>query len=171
MPRFVRYAIQHVSLSSQPTGNFHLPSSMTGLAVLAVIAMLAVAYLTPRLWVATPIVDLPITVLETSVPTAPVETLDRTDLGARIANTGESRMTNLSAEMTVASPDGQVVMHSRQASIAIDPHETRTIEWMWRVPGQVPSGVYRASVVVTNADGSRVASSESSPASFVVVAR
>jgi hypothetical protein len=144
---------------------------MAGLAVLATIAMLAMAFLTPRLWVATPIVDLPVTVLETSVPAAPVETLNRTDLGARIANTGDSRMTNVAAEMTVTAPDGKVVMQSRQSGISLDAHDTRTIQWMWRVPGQVASGVYRASVVVTGPDGSRVASSDTSPANFVVVAR
>jgi hypothetical protein len=140
---------------------------VVGLAMIAILAVLLTTYAVTPLLRPTA-ASVPLTVLETQVPTRPVATLDRIDLGARIANTGSTRTDNVTVEMTLIDPSGNVAMRSRQTGIGLDARETRAVRWAWRVPAQAQTGTYTARVVVTNADGSRLASSDSRPASFVV---
>jgi hypothetical protein len=148
--------------------NTHWPSRLIGLALL-VVAIVALGYSATTLFRPTANA-VPMSVLETQIPTQPVATLDRIDLGARIANTGSARAENLAAEMTIVDPAGNVVTRMRQTGIALDGRETRAIRWGWRVPGQAPAGTYTARVVVTRSDGARLASSDARPSTFSVVA-
>ena len=145
------------------------PYRLVGLVLLVTLTALGLfALLTQPLQPAATAV--PMTVLETQVPSRPVATLERIDLGARIANTGATPVEDVAIEMTVTDPAGSVVMRSRQTGISLDARDTRNVLWGWRVPGHAPEGAYTARVVVSDSNGGRLASSDSRPATFIVTA-
>ena len=110
-------------------------------------------------------------IAETRAPATKVSSLDRAYLSTTIANPGEERLHNLTVELTVGRPGAQPVLQARQRAIALDAHNARAVYWAWRVPAQVPPGVYEARVRVIEADGRVLASTGASAPTFEVQER
>ena len=150
-----------------------LPYVLSALLVgLILLAVTVLAWLGVRWWETSHAAPAPrVTVLETDVPAAPVTTLDRVYLSTKVANPTDQRVQNMSVELAVVAPDGQVAMRSRQRGIALNGHDSRTIYWAWRIPGAVAPGAYRTTVTVTDQGGRILGTSEGASSTLTVAAR
>ncbi len=145
-----------------------IPALLVGAALLAATVLVWAGV---RWWNSTHAIPPAVTVSATQVPSSPVAALDRVYLTTRVANPGDQRVENLTVELAVVGPDGNVALQSRQKGITLSGHDARTVSWAWRVPGAATSGSYSARATVLGPDGRVLASSSGPAASFEVQAR